>query len=299
MALHPPSPDVTAPASGSDRPRTFGTIAIVGVGLLGGSLGRAVKSRGLARRVVGVGRNLARLEEAREAGVIDVASTDIAAAAGAELVVVCTPVDRLAADVIAAARGVGERGTVTDVGSIKGAIVRDVERAGAARTYVPAHPLAGSEQAGWEAGSAALFERKLCVLTPIEATDPARVDLVDQMWQGVGMRTARVSPEEHDRLLALTSHLPHVAAAALAALLGDRERSFSSTGFRDTTRIASGDPSVWTPILLGNAAPVRQALGRFERELAALEEALAKGDEAEVTRWLARAKASRDALGEL
>jgi prephenate dehydrogenase len=279
-----------------DKSTLVPTLGIVGVGLLGGSVALAAKSRGLVQRVIGVGRNASRLEAAQDAGVIDVGATELEALAGADLVVVCTPVDRIAGDVIAVAACTGAECAVTDVGSIKGAIVRDVIPAAAARKFVPAHPLAGSEQAGWEAGSATLFEGRVCVLTPGSHPDPQRVQRVEQFWRGLGMRIVRLAPDEHDRMLALTSHLPHVVAAALATLVGDEERPFAATGFRDTTRIAAGDAAVWTPILLGNGASLVESLDRLTDELARLRDAVTRGDADAITQWLATARECRNAL---
>lgn len=272
------------------------TLAVVGVGLLGGSVALGAKARGLAERVIGLGRSAARLQAARAAGVIDEFVTEPAGLAGADLVVVCTPVDRIASDVIAAAQYVGRASVITDVGSIKGTIVRAVATTPAAAVYVPAHPLAGSEQAGWEAATATLFEQRLCVLTPTPAADRSKVDLVRSLWQRLGMRTLQAGPDEHDRLLAVTSHLPHVAAAALAQLVGPAEQPFAATGFRDTTRIASGDPAIWTPILLGNSGPLLRALDMLQGELASLRRAVETHDAAAVTQWLTAARERREAL---
>lgn len=280
----------------STPPSQFGTLAIVGVGLLGGSAALAARARGLVRRVIGVGRNAARLEAARQAGVIDVGSTELDVISQADLAIVCTPVDRLALDILAVAEQLPDHATVTDVGSIKREIVTCVSPSAWSYKYVPAHPLAGSEQTGWEAGSAQLFAGRLCVVTPFPGIDPERLALVEHFWRGLEMRTVQVSPEEHDRRLALTSHLPHVVAAGLAALVGKDELSFAATGFRDTTRIAAGDPAIWTPILMGNAEPVLAALGKYERQLGDLRQALLSRDADAVSAWLTAARQKREAL---
>ncbi|MCA9053298.1 MAG: prephenate dehydrogenase/arogenate dehydrogenase family protein [Planctomycetaceae bacterium] len=283
----------------SDAPSTaarFDTLAVVGVGLLGGSVAMAARSRGLVRRVIGVGRSRERLEAAREAAVIDSAETILAAISRADLVVVCTPVDRIVSDIVAAARIVGDGGTVTDVGSVKGAIVRDISTSPGAYKFVPSHPLAGSEQTGWQAGSAQLFQDRLCVITPFDGIDPKRLSRVEAFWQALGMRTTQVGPGEHDRLLALTSHLPHAVAAALASLVGAAERPFAATGFRDTTRIAAGDPAVWTPILLQNSGPLLESLGDLRSEIEKLESAIQQGDSEAVSAWLSHARQLRSEL---
>jgi prephenate dehydrogenase len=271
-------------------------LAIVGVGLLGGSVAMAAKARGLVRRIVGIGRSAAKLEAAAAAGVIDDVATDITAVSQADLIVICTPVDRLADDILAAAEHSAEDATITDVGSIKESIVQRVAGTSVARKYVPAHPLAGSEQTGWQAGSAQLFQDRLCVLTPFEGMDHDRLRRVEAFWQALGMRTRQVSPDEHDRLLALTSHLPHVVASSLATQVGEHERPFAATGFRDTTRIAAGDPAVWAPILLGNVDNLIQAIELVQTDLSSLKAALRSGDASQVACWLDEGRRNREAF---
>ena len=235
-------------------------------------------------------------EAARQAGIIDEAATELNAVANASLVVVCTPVDRLAADVIAVAHRLGPDGIVTDVGSIKAAIVQHVAASDVASKFVPSHPLAGSEKSGWEAASSDLFVNRLCVLTPFEGCDADRLERTDAFWRAIGMQTAQLSPREHDRRLALTSHLPHVVASALASLVGEEEAPLTATGFRDTTRIAAGDPAIWTPILTSNADHVLMALERLDGSLGMLRAALAARDEESVTHWLETARQRRREL---
>ncbi|MFV0444916.1 MAG: prephenate dehydrogenase [Planctomycetaceae bacterium] len=275
----------------------FDTLAIIGVGLLGGSVAKAAKARGLVHRVIGIGRNAEKLVSAQTAGVIDTYRMDLQDLSDADLIVVCTPVDRLAEDIIAAAQHTPGHAVITDVGSTKGMIVDQVSaHPVATKKYVPAHPLAGSEQTGWRAGSADLLQDRLCVLTPFDGIDPSRLSQIDLFWRALGMQTRQLSPRDHDRVLALTSHLPHVVAAALASLVGEAERPFAATGFRDTTRIAAGDPTVWTPILMQNSDAILTAIDRIVSEVDTLKSALQADDAAEVTRWLTRGQHRRNAL---
>jgi prephenate dehydrogenase len=277
--------------------RGFRSIAIVGVGLIGGSIAAAVKRRGLAESVVGIGRSRERLEAARSSGLVDVVSVEIAASAESELVVVCTPVQRIAADVREAVARSRCRAIVTDAGSVKGAICADLAD-GLPRgvSFVGAHPLAGSEKSGWEYADAELFQDRTCIVTPCLNDGTQAVQTVESFWQALGMRTQRMSADEHDRILAFTSHLPHAAAAALASLLTDNLYAFAATGFRDTTRIAAGDPDLWTGIFQLNARNIGDQLDLLIGRLTELRELTARQDAEGIHAWLAAAKRHRDRL---
>ncbi|HVV99196.1 MAG TPA: prephenate dehydrogenase [Planctomycetaceae bacterium] len=273
-------------------------LAIVGVGLIGGSLAAAVRQRGLARQIIGVGRDPERLEPARARGLIDACTADLTAAAReADLIVFCTPPDRIAAGVRAAA-GACRRGTlITDAGSTKQLICA------AAATGLPAgvdfvgsHPLAGSEKQGFDHADANLFEGRLCVVTPVETTPRPALDRTIAFWQRVGMRVIEMSPGDHDAAVAETSHLPHLVASALAATLSESRRDLAASGFRDTTRIAAGDPQLWTTILLQNAEAVLQSLERFSTGVANFREALQARDVDALHRLLEAGKQQRDRL---
>lgn len=277
----------------SEHP-AFPTLGVIGVGLLGGSLALAARRRGIVRRVIGIGRDPQRLDAARTAGVIDAGATAVSALRTADLIVVCTPVDRVAADVLAAARASPAAAVITDVGSTKEEIVRSVAaQPAAAAKFIPSHPLAGSEQRGFEFASAALFEGRTCVLTPTAKSDPQRLHAVEGFWQSLGMRTVQLAPEEHDAILAATSHLPHVIAAALVRVIQDRERPFTASGFRDTTRVAAGDAALWTPILRANARRLLAAIDRFGVELDRLRNALLQDDAPAIHAWLEEARQRR------
>jgi prephenate dehydrogenase len=271
------------------------TLTIVGVGLIGGAIGLAAKKRGLAERIRGVGRDPVKLELARRVGAIDEISLDLAtAAADADCVVFCTPVNRIAEQVKLVAACCPPGAILTDAGSTKQAIVEAV--AGEPR-FVGAHPLAGSEKKGVEYAHADLFVERWTVLTPTARTLPEAVAGVRSFWEGLGARVRLMTPADHDQALALTSHLPHLVAAALAGLLPDDWRDLTAGGFRDTTRIAAGDSEVWTPIFQHNRAAVLAALEQLEQRLQQFRQALTTDDVAQIDGLLTQGKKVRDALG--
>jgi prephenate dehydrogenase len=274
-------------------------LTIVGVGLIGGSIGLAARRRGLARRVRGVGRQRSTLDRARELGAVDETYLAVEdAVPGSDLVVFCTPVDRIAQQVLEVAPSCAPGTLLTDAGSTKATIVRALDgKLPPGVAFVGSHPLAGSEKRGPAFADAELFEGRWTVLTPTEATDPAALDRAAAFWQALGSRTRRMSPEEHDRALALTSHLPHLLAAALAGVLPRELQALTATGFRDTTRVAAGDPALWAAIFAHNRPALLAALARLEERLGAFRTALEGDDGAGLLELLARAKEVRDALG--
>lgn len=273
------------------------TLAIVGVGLLGGSVAAAARRNGLVRRVVGIGRNRERLEAARAAGLLDDIGTDVAALHDASLIVVCTPVDQIARDVAEIVPVALPSALITDVGSVKGPICREVDADPRTRgRFVGSHPIAGSEQQGWEHASPDLFRGRTCVITPTESSRAEHVEQLERFWSALGMVTVQLSPEEHDRNLALTSHLPHVAASALASLLSDSSRPFAATGFRDTTRVAAGSPDLWVPILLQNADAVTERIAELSDRLEQLRDAIRRQDAAAIHKILADGQTQRQRL---
>jgi prephenate dehydrogenase len=276
------------------------TVAIVGVGLIGGSIGLAIKARRLAGRSIGVGRSAASLAEARKRKIVDETSLDVAASvAQADLVVVTTGVGSIPAllDQIDAAVRPGT--LITDAGSTKGSIVASWEKRRRSRRgrFVGGHPIAGSHRRGPAAADADLFTGRVTVVTPAAATPRADADEVGGFWAALGSTVFMMPPRQHDRILAATSHAPHLLAAAIAAATPRDARRFTAGGWRDTTRIAAGDPELWADILLDNAASVARALsriaGRTEQLLAAIE----KSDRRKLVSLLARAKEDRDAVG--
>jgi prephenate dehydrogenase len=272
-------------------------VTVVGVGLLGGSLALAVRKRGLAARVVGADRCPEALRQALSAGLIDEAAELPAAVAGADLVVFCAPVDQIAPLALQAAPHCRPGALLTDVGSTKAGIVRALAgQLPESVTFVGSHPIAGSEKQGPEYAWGDLFEGRVVVLAPEDGAAPAAGRLAD-FWRALGARPVTMSPEEHDRALALTSHLPHLLSSALAGVLPPEWRALTGSGFRDVTRLALGGPGVWGPIFRANAANVLEALARLEGQLAELRLALARPD-GPLDRLLAEARQAREALAE-
>jgi prephenate dehydrogenase len=276
------------------------SLAIVGVGLVGGSVGLAVRRLG-GVRVTGVDRDAVVLRRAREAGVIDEACDDPGTAASvADLVLFCTPVDCVAEQVLAAAPVCRPGALLTDTGSAKAAIVRAVEgRLPPGVAFVGGHPLAGSEKHGAEHADPDLFRGRLVVLTPTDRTDGHAAARVAEFWESLGATVRQTSPEAHDRAVAYSSHLPHLAASALAGVLPPDAADLAANGFRDTTRVAAGDPALWEAILDANRAEVLAALARLDGRLADFRRALESGDRDAVRALLAAGQRARTAIDRL
>jgi prephenate dehydrogenase len=273
----------------------FDTVAIVGVGLIGGSIGLALKERRLVRTVVGIGRSAASLRLAKRRGAIDRGTTQVArGVADADLIVICTPVDSIPDRIVEASASCTSQAILTDTGSTKAQIVYGVERhLRDRRTFVGSHPLAGSEKSGVAASRADLFDGRVCVVTETERTARRPLAIVTQFWRSLGSRVLRMEPEAHDEALAYTSHLPHLVAAALSILLPEEYKEVVATGFRDTTRIAASDPDLWSAIFLDNAEPMLQALGGYERVLGEFRQALKARDGQRIKRLWSRSYAKR------
>lgn len=276
------------------------TVAVVGVGLIGGSVGLALKARGLARTVVGIGRTPKTLAEAKARGAVDDTTTDLAAGvAGADLVVVAAAVSSIPS-LLDAIDGAARKGTLlTDAGSTKRTIVSAWERRRKSRRcrFVGAHPIAGSHRSGPAAADGGLFTGRVTVVTPATATPEKDTREAAEFWSALGSTVFVTGPREHDRILAATSHVPHLVAAALAAATPADSLRFTAGGWRDSTRIAAGDPDLWADILLDNAAEVTRALARVRRVTDRLAAALDAGDRRAIAEILRRAKERRDALG--
>jgi prephenate dehydrogenase len=274
----------------------FRTATIVGVGLVGGSLGMAMRQRQLARRVVGVGHRQSSLDRALGLGAIDEATLDIReGVAEAELVVLATPVG-LMADLVRKAAGSIPRGCIlTDVGSTKAELVRAIgDLANETFRYIGAHPIAGSERRGVDHARADLFDGRLCFLTPTARSDEMALGAVTELWRGAGARVRVIDPVEHDRLVASASHLPHLVAAALVNVMPADAMACVGAGFLDTTRIASGDPRMWADVCSHNRSRIAEALRRFGREIDVIRDIVDRQAETELLAWLESAKAGRD-----
>ena len=249
--------------------------------------------------IVGVGRHPAGLEKARILGCIDEFTTDLShAARRADVLVFCTPVDVIVRQILTVAPHCKPAALITDAGSTKAEIVSHVERAVPDGVqFIGSHPLAGSERRGPEHARADLFDNRLTLITPTCHTLPEAAARVTAFWRALGCRVMRISPELHDEGLATTSHLPHLVAAALAGILPLDIADLTATGFRDTTRLAGGDPGLWTAIFLQNGRHVATALGKLQERLKEFHAALLAGDTATLDRLLAEAKKVRDDLG--
>jgi prephenate dehydrogenase len=274
----------------------LGTVAIVGVGLIGGSIGQALRKRAQAEAIVGIGRDQAILERAVRLGAIDRGTTDLeAGAAEADVVVVCTPVNRIADDIRRAAEHAPAGVLVTDVGSSKRQIVEAVERhPRSAGAFVGAHPLAGSERRGVEHARPDLFEGRVCILTPTPRTRPDRVRRASAFWSALGCRVVEMAPAQHDEVLAYTSHLPHAIAAALAASVPTDWLPMAAGAYRDCTRVAAADTGLWTAIFRDNRGPLLKALSTMQESLDAFKYALMTDDEVAIRRWWSEARRRRD-----
>lgn len=245
-------------------------VTIVGVGLIGGSIGLALKAKGLADRVVGAVRKEDRVAKVLACGVVDTATTDLAkAVADANVVVVCTPVATIAETVREVAKHCPSAALVIDAGSTKANIANDLAEM-PSPAFVGCHPLAGHHATGPEAATATLFKAKTAVVTPLETTSSEAVDRAEAFWRALGASVLRMTPEEHDKAVAYTSHMPHSVATILAAtdFSFSKDNSFSELeDWKRTTRIAAGSPSLWLQILLDNSSAAREALGKFGDEL--------------------------------
>lgn len=277
----------------------WNTVAIVGVGLIGGSIGLALRKRGLAERVVGVGRRPESLRVAKRIGAVDATTTRLSSGVeNAELVVVCTPVEQIVDQVREAAESCAEKGLITDAGSTKGSIVSRLNGSlPRGVRFVGSHPLAGSEKSGPSTANAMLFEGRTVVITPTAASQRQDVRKLAQFWKSLGAKTVECTAEEHDAALAATSHLPHLLASALAAATPTACLPLTATGWADTTRIAAGDPELWTQIFTDNKQHLLNALGRFEGMLASLRDAVERNDRRRLFKLLKEAKQNRDAVG--
>lgn len=275
----------------------FEKAVIVGVGLLGGSIGFALQEQKIASQVVGLGRNLDRLQKALELGAVNQIETDLTAAcSGADLCVVCTPVQKIAENVLACQKHMVDDALITDVGSTKHTICSTLSASGV-DTFCGSHPLAGSDRSGVTFADGKLFEGRMTVVTPVEDTPNALQQRTVKLWQGMGSRTVTMAPQDHDRALAQTSHLPHVVSSALAAGTPDELLQLVATGWEDTTRISAGNAQLWTQIIQENKASVQHALQKYSDSLQDWLAALQQDDFKKIEALLEAGKQKRDSLG--
>jgi cyclohexadieny/prephenate dehydrogenase len=280
----------------------FDKLAIIGPGLIGSSIMRAARAQGAVRTIVATSRSPKTLKRVVELGLADkVVETNAEAVEGADLVIVCVPVG--VCGIVAKEIGphLKPGATVSDVGSVKGSVMRDMgPHLPKTVHFVPAHPVAGTEHSGPDAGFAELFENRWCILTPPEGTDPEAVEKLAAFWRRLGANVETMTPEHHDLVLAITSHLPHLIAYTIVGTADELQTvtrsevlKFSAGGFRDFTRIASSDPTMWRDVFLNNKQAVLEMLGRFNEDVSALTKAIRRGDGEALYEHFTRTRAIR------
>jgi cyclohexadieny/prephenate dehydrogenase len=265
----------------------FRRIALIGLGLIGSSLARVARRKGIADAIVAGDASAEVCARVRELGIADLATTDLAAAvAGADLVILCVPVGAMGDVGAAIGPALSAGAIVSDVGSVKGSVVTALApHLPRGAHLIPAHPVAGTEYSGPDAGFATLFLNRWCIVTPPEGADEAATARVEAFWREVGSNVEIMSPAHHDLVLAITSHVPHLIAYNIVGTAADLEEvtqseviKFSAGGFRDFTRIAASDPTMWRDVFLNNKEAVLEMLGRFNEDLAALQRMIRWGD---------------------
>ena len=280
----------------------FDTVAVIGLGLIGSSIARAARAQGAVRTIVASSRSPETRQRVIELGLADkVVETNAEAVEGADLVIVCVPVGVCGAVAEEIGPHLKAGAIVSDVGSVKSSIVRDMgPHLPKTVHFVPAHPVAGTEHSGPDAGFAELFENRWCILTPPEGTDPKAVDKLAAFWRRLGANVEVMTPEHHDLVLAVTSHLPHLIAYTIVGTADELEAvtrsevlKFSAGGFRDFTRIAASDPVMWRDVFLNNKEAVLEMLGRFNEDVAALTKAISRGDGDALLEHFTRTRAIR------
>jgi cyclohexadieny/prephenate dehydrogenase len=283
----------------------FNKVAIIGVGLIGASLALALREHKLARKIVVGDKNAKHVKIALQKKIADQATTNLAAAVkDADLVVLCTPVSFMGAVAKTIAPALKKGAILSDVGSVKQAVVQDVKSHLPAHVhFVPAHPIAGTEHSGPLAGRADLFEGRWCIVTPLKKSNPVAVKKIVALWQNLGARTKNMDAAHHDKVLAITSHLPHLiaytivsTASDLGTHLKDEVIRFSASGFRDFTRVAASDPTMWRDVFLNNREAVLEIIQRFSEDLTALQRAIRWGEGDKLYKLFAQSRAIRKAV---
>ncbi len=277
-------------------------VALIGLGLIASSMFWAMKRAGLAGEVTGYARSAATRDTARRIGLCDrVCDTAAEAVAGADLVVLCVPVGAMGDVAAEIAPHLKPGATVSDVGSVKAAVIQAVGPHLPDKVhFIPAHPLAGTEHSGPESGFATLFDNRWCILVPVDGTDPAALDRLSRLWSGMGANVDTMEADHHDLVLAVTSHAPHLIAYTMVGVADDLRRvtdseviKYSAAGFRDFTRIAASDPTMWRDVFLTNKDATLEILGRFTEELFALQRAIRTGDGDHLHAYFTRTRAIR------
>ena len=275
-------------------------ITIIGVGLIGGSLARALKSNNLANIVFGYGRDQNRLEAATKEGIIDQYSTDLKIAVdGADIVVIATPVGSFESLLYDLKPLITQHMIVTDVGSTKSSIANSAKHIldEMLSNFIPAHPIAGKEKSGFEASDASLFLNKKVIITPLDTNLPVSINTIEKMWKDVGANVDFMSSESHDELLGMTSHLPHMLAFSLVNYLVSQNPSasiYAAGGFKDFSRIASGDAVMWSDICLNNKAQIIKHIKNYQKTLDSLVSSIDNENKNELEAFFVNAKKTRD-----
>ncbi len=286
----------------------FDRIALIGFGLIGGSIARAARSQGLAKEIVTTARSARTRARVTELGIVDrVVETNSEAVQGADLVILCIPVGACGAVAADIADHLKPGAIVSDVGSVKAAVVKDMApHLPASAHFVPAHPVAGTENSGPDSGFAELFINRWCILTPPEGTDATATERLRAFWAALGAKVEIMTPEHHDLVLAITSHLPHLIAYTivgtadeLAQVTSSEVIKFSAGGFRDFTRIAASDPTMWRDVFLANKEAVLEMLGTFNEDLSKLTRAIRRGDGEALFEHFTRTRAIRRGIVEI
>jgi len=286
----------------------FNRLALIGIGLIGSSIARAVRAQGAARTIVATARSPKTRRRVAELGIADqVVETNAAAVAGADLVIVCVPVGACSAVAKEIGPHLSAGAIVSDVGSVKGSVVRDMAPHLLKTVhFIPAHPVAGTEYSGPDAGFAELFVNRWCILTPPDGTNQDAVEKLAAFWRLLGANVEIMAPDHHDLVLAITSHLPHLIAYTivgtadeLQAVTRSEVLKFSAGGFRDFTRIAASDPTMWRDVFLANKDAVLEMLGRFNEDVSALTKAIRKGDGEALFEHFERTRAIRKGIVEI
>lgn len=277
-------------------------VAFIGLGLIASSMAHAIRRAGLAGHIVGTARSAETRQIAGEIGLVDtVTETAAEAVVGADLIVLCVPVGAMAELAQEIAPFLDAGATVTDVGSVKQAVIDAVApHLPDHANFIPGHPLAGTEHSGPRAGFAELFDNRWCILTPIDGNDSPELQRLISFWQGIGAHVDLMDPPHHDLVLAVTSHTPHLIAYTMVGVADDLRRvtdseviKYSAAGFRDFTRIAASDPTMWRDVFLTNKDATLEVLGRFTEELFALQRAIRTGDGALLHDYFSRTRAIR------
>ncbi len=276
-------------------------VCLLGLGLQASSIAHALRRAGFEGRVTGSDLSAEVRATADRIGLCEVTETNTAAAKGADLVILCTPVGAMAEVAAEISDTLSPGATVTDVGSVKATIIEPIVGVLPENVhFIPGHPIAGTEQSGPEAGFASLFDDRWCLLTPVEGTDPQALDRLKGFWEALGARIDLMDPVHHDLVLAVTSHAPHLIAYTMVGVADDLKRvtetevvNYSAAGFRDFTRIAASDPVMWRDVFLSNKVATLEILGRFTEELFALQRAIRIGDGDHLHEYFTRTRAIR------